>query len=84
MLRLLFLKAAGCSMALTKKRCDRLARKRSENMWGSLMSSTKLSSHSSRNAKPRPISKGKLSSSDAAKSGDVIETHEHNGDFKEW
>ena len=62
MLRPLFLKAAGCSMALTKQRCDRLARKRSENVWGWPMSSTKLWSHSSRNAKLRPNWKTKLSS----------------------
>jgi hypothetical protein len=47
------------------------------------MSSTKLSSHSWRNAKLRPNSKRKLSSSDAAESGNVIETHEQKGDFKE-
>ena len=49
----------GCwrSMALINGRCDSLARQRSENVWGSPMSSTKLSSHSSRNAKLRPNSK---------------------------
>ena len=51
------MKAAGCSMGLTNRRCDGLARQRSENVWGSPMTSTKLSSHSSRNAKPRPNSK---------------------------
>ena len=34
MLRPLFLKAAGRSMALTKQRCDSLAEQRSENVWG--------------------------------------------------
>ena len=62
MLRPLFLKAAGRSMALTNQPCNRLARKRSENVSGSPMSSTKLSSHSSRNAKLRPNWKTKLSS----------------------
>jgi len=62
MLRPLFLKAAGRSMALTNQPCDRLARKRSENVSRSPMSSTKLSSHSSRNAKLRPNWKTKLSS----------------------
>src|SRR4029453_19009581 len=46
---------------------DSLARERSENVWGSPISSTKLSRHSSRNAKLRPNSKTKLSSSDTAK-----------------
>ena len=62
MLRPLFLKAAGRSMALTNQPCNRLARKRSENVSGSPMSSTKLSSHSSRNAKLRRNWKTKLSS----------------------
>lgn len=64
MLRHLFSTAAGRSMVLTDQQCDRLAWKRSENMWGSQISSTKLSSHSSRNAKLRPIAKGKLLGSD--------------------
>jgi hypothetical protein len=50
---------------------------------GSPMSSTKLSSHSSRNAKLRPNSKRKLSSFAAADAGNVVETHKHEGDFRE-
>jgi hypothetical protein len=71
MLRHLFSTAALPSMALTDQQCDRLACKRSENMWGSQISSTKLSSHSSRNAKLRPISKGKLLSSDGARVANI-------------
>src|SRR5215813_13292146 len=62
MLRPLFSKVAGRSLALTSESCDGLARQQSETVWGSQMSSMKLSSHSSRNAKLRPISKRKLSS----------------------
>jgi hypothetical protein len=46
------------------------------------MSSTKLSSHSSRNAKLRPNSKIELSSSDATDAGNVIETHQQRGRFQ--
>jgi hypothetical protein len=67
MLHPLFLKAAGRSMALTNPRCDGLVRQRSENVWESPISSTKLSILSSQNAKLRPNSNRKLSSSDAAK-----------------
>ncbi len=66
MLRPLFLQAAGRSMASTNQLCDCLARKRSENVWGSPMSFTKLSSHLSRNAKLRPKWKRKSSSFRAA------------------
>src|SRR5678816_429832 len=62
MLRPLFSKVAGRSLALTSESCDGLARQQSETVWASQMSSLKLSSHSSRNAKLRPISKRKLSS----------------------
>src|SRR5215469_263707 len=62
MLRPLFSKVTGRSLALTSVSCDGLARQQSETVWGSQMSSMKLSSHSSRNAKLRPISKRKLSS----------------------
>src|SRR5213075_2880694 len=62
MLRPLFSKVAGRSLALTSESCDGLARQQSEKVWASQMSSMKLSSHSSRNAKLRPISKRKLSS----------------------
>ena len=65
--------------ALTDQRCDGLATRRSENVWAWPMSSTKLSNHSSRNARLRPISKRKLSSSDAAESGNVIETPRPHG-----
>jgi len=60
-------------MASTNQRCDRLARKRSENMWRSPMSFTKLWSHSSRNAKLRPNSNRKLSSSNVAKGGSATD-----------
>ena len=62
MLRPLFSKVAGRLLALTSESCDGLARQQSETVWASQMSSMKLSSHSSRNAKLRPISKRKLSS----------------------
>src|SRR5262245_44447511 len=62
MLPPLFSKVAGRSLALTSESCDGLARQQSETVWASQMSSMKLSSHSSRNAKLRPISKRKLSS----------------------
>src|SRR6516165_8568385 len=62
MLRPLFSKVAGRWLALTSESCNGLARQQSERVWGSQMSSMKLSSHSSRNAKLRPISKRKLSS----------------------
>src|SRR5215472_8200855 len=62
MLRPLFSKVAGRSLALTSESCDGLARQQSEKVWASQMSSMKLSSHSSRNAKLRPITKRKLSS----------------------
>src|SRR5215471_4094239 len=60
MLRPLFSKVAGHSLALTSESCDDLPRQQSETVWKSQMSSMKLSSHSSRNAKLRPISKRKL------------------------
>src|SRR5262249_15842104 len=62
MLRPLFSKVAGRSLALTSDSCDGLARQQSERGWASQMSSMKLSSHSPGNAKLRPISKRKLSS----------------------
>src|SRR5262245_20721391 len=55
-------KVAGRFLALTSESCDGLARQQSETVWGSQISSLKLSSDSSRNAKLRPISKGELSS----------------------
>ena len=61
-LRSLFSKVVGRSLALTSESCDGLARQQSETVWASQMSSLKLLSHSSRNAKLRPISKRKLSS----------------------
>src|SRR6516162_11368698 len=62
MLRPLFSKVDGRSLALTSESCNGLARQQSERVWGSQMSSMKPSSHSSRNAKLRPISRRKLSS----------------------
>jgi hypothetical protein len=62
MFRPLFSKVDGRSLALTSESCDGLARHQSERVWGLQISSMKLSSHSSRNAKLRPISKRKLSS----------------------
>ena len=62
MLPPLFSKVAGRLMGLTSESCDGLARQQSETVWGSQMSSLKLSSHSSRNAKLMPISNRKLSS----------------------
>jgi hypothetical protein len=62
MLLPLFSKVAGRFLALTSESCDGLAREQNERVWGSQLSSLKLSSRSSRNAKLRPISKRKLSS----------------------
>jgi hypothetical protein len=62
MLRPLFSKVAGRLLALTSESCDGFAREQSETVWGSQMSSMKLSSRSSLSAKLRPISKRKLSS----------------------
>jgi hypothetical protein len=62
MLHPLFSKIAARLLALTSENYDGLARQQSETVWASQMSSMKLSSHWSRNAKLGPISKRKLSS----------------------
>src|SRR5438046_1018994 len=97
MLRPLFSKVAGRSLALTSESCDGLARQQSEKVWASQMSSMKLSSHSSRNAKLRPISKRKLSSFRRSLKGGSARIadsnsdkrsqlfwHGHRGHFKGW
>jgi hypothetical protein len=71
MLRPLFLQAAGRSMSGPTN--DAIAQRGSEAKTCGCppMSSTKLSNRSSRNAKLRPISKGKLLSSDGARVANI-------------